>query len=57
MPMGGAADITSIVPRHNIFKGTMLWDNLPLDVINLLTLGEFKAKIRGLFSPFDETLS
>ena len=39
------------------FKGSNLWDNLPIDVINVPTLGEFKAKLKRIFTPFNETLS
>ena len=43
--------------RSPCFKGSTLWDELPLNVINIPILREFKAKIRDLFSPFDETLT
>ena len=38
------------------FKGSVLWDTLPADVISIPTLGEFKARIRRIFSPFNELL-
>ena len=38
------------------FKGTVLWDSLPADIILLPTLIEFKTKIKRLFSPFNGLL-
>ena len=38
------------------FKGTILWDSLPADVILLSTLNEFKARIKRIFAPFNESL-
>ena len=38
------------------FKGTVLWDLLPNDVINLPTLLEFKSTIKLRFMPFNEIL-
>ena len=39
------------------FKGTILWDSLPNDVINMPTLLEFKRAVRNRFSPFNGNLS
>ena len=39
------------------FKDSAIWDQLPLDVIQTPIMCEFKAKIRKMFSPFDELLS
>ena len=38
------------------FKGTILWDCLPDNVINLLTLLEFKKEVKSRFQPFSEEL-
>ena len=38
------------------FKGTILWDLLPNDVINLPTLLEFKRAVKMCFTPFNEIL-
>ena len=38
------------------FKGTILWDRLPDNVINLLTLLEFKKELKNIFRPFSEEL-
>ena len=38
------------------FKGTVLWDLLPNDVINLPTILEFKRAIKLRFMPFNEIL-
>ena len=38
------------------FKGSTLWDNLPLDVLRVPTLCEFKTRVRRVCSPFSETL-
>ena len=38
------------------FKGTILWDRLPDDMITITTLLEFKRRIKPLFSPFNEDM-
>ena len=38
------------------FKGSTLWDNLPVEVIQIPVLSEFKTKIRRIFSPLNENL-
>ena len=38
------------------FKGTILWDSLPAYVILLPTLNEFKARMKRIFAPFNESL-
>ena len=35
------------------FKGTVLWDNLPFNVITIPTLDDSKVRIRRIFTPFD----
>ena len=39
------------------FKGSTMWDKLPLDVIRAPTLCEFRIKKRRIFTPFNEKLS
>ena len=38
------------------FKGSVSWDKLPADIIRLPTLIEFKAKLKGIFSPYNDIL-
>ena len=38
------------------FKGSVTWDDLPVDVIRAQTLNEFMVKLRGIFSPFNDML-
>ena len=33
------------------FKGTVLCDGLPIDTITSLTIGEFKLKLRRIYTP------
>ena len=42
--------------RSPYYKGTLLWDSLPADIIILPTLLEFKVRLKRLFSPFNEVL-
>ena len=39
-----------------IFKGTILWDSLPDEIITCPTIKEFKLKLRRLYTPFDDRL-
>ena len=38
------------------FKGTILWDSLPDEIITCPTIKEFKLKLRRLYTPFDDRL-